>query len=331
MNIEKLPSGNYRISQTKDGKRYRITVDHKPTKTEATNLIYEKIHSSPTCSYKGTFKQAAQGYIDIKENVLSPKTIKEYSGTIQRLPQWFVNLSFADITQKEIQSCVNEMARKLSPKTVKNRYGFITAIIGFYNPSLNISATLPKSHRNEPVIPVDEDVKRIMEYVKEKRPVYYVPLVLGAYGLRRSEICALTADDIDGNVAHISKALVQDKDNNWVIKTTKTITSTRAVIIPHEIASMIKSQGYAYKGHPGQISKNLQAVQKELGIEKFSLHKLRHYFASKMLEITDQKTVQEMGGWKGNETIMRVYQHSLTMKNEKKLQDISKKFGDSFL
>ena len=35
MTIEKLKSGSYRIVQMHEGKRYRVTIDHKPTQKEA--------------------------------------------------------------------------------------------------------------------------------------------------------------------------------------------------------------------------------------------------------------------------------------------------------
>ena len=63
-------------------------------------------------------------------------------------------------------------------------------------------------------------------------------------GLRRSEICALTIDDVDGDTVSINKALVLDKDKNWVVKTTKTTASTRTIVIPSHIADLIRTKWY---------------------------------------------------------------------------------------
>ncbi|SHL20434.1 hypothetical protein SAMN02745136_04351 [Anaerocolumna jejuensis DSM 15929] len=55
---------------------------------------------------------------------------------------------------------------------------------------------------------------------------------LAAFGtLRRSEICALTTDDVRGNTISISKAMARFSNKEWIIKTTKTISSTREVIM----------------------------------------------------------------------------------------------------
>ena len=43
MTIEKRANGNYRIVEMRNGIRYRITVDHKPTKNEAKKLLEDKI------------------------------------------------------------------------------------------------------------------------------------------------------------------------------------------------------------------------------------------------------------------------------------------------
>ena len=39
MTIEMRPNGKYRISETRNGVRYRETIDHYPTKKEAREII----------------------------------------------------------------------------------------------------------------------------------------------------------------------------------------------------------------------------------------------------------------------------------------------------
>ena len=63
MTIEKLPSGNYRIKEMRDGKTYRITVDHKPTKSEASKLIQDKLVG---LNNNTPFEKAADYYIKSK-------------------------------------------------------------------------------------------------------------------------------------------------------------------------------------------------------------------------------------------------------------------------
>jgi hypothetical protein len=87
---------------------------------------------------------------------------------------------------------------------------------------------------------------------------------------------------LDGDIVRIDKAKVLGEDREWKIKTTKTTTSTREIIIPMEIAEKIREKGYIYKGYPNSIICFLKATEDTLGIPRLPLHKLRHYFASKM-------------------------------------------------
>lgn len=125
---------------------------------------------------------------------------------------------------------------------MRDYHGFVTAVMGTFYPALRISTTLPQKVKSEPYTPSSEDVKRILEAVKDTD--FEVPVTLACYGLRRSEICALTPEDVDGDILHINKALVQAADGEWVIKSTKTTGSTRDIVIPQELAEKIKCQGY---------------------------------------------------------------------------------------
>lgn len=316
MTIEKLPSGSYRVTQTKDGVRYRVTFDHKPSKKEAEDAIFDKMVSSgerPNGTL--TFSDAAKIYIESKKNVLSPSTITGYVALRNNFPEWFAKLPIDSVTQLHINRLVNEKAAACSPKSVRNYHGLVSAILGTFRPDFKIYTTLPQKVKKDPYIPSDEDVKRVLEALKGTDA--YVPVILAAWGMRRGEILALTPEDIEGDVVHITKAMASDPDRNLVIKSTKTTESTRDIIIPMEVADLIREQGYVFKGHHQYATKKMHDVQKQLGIPFFPMHKLRHYFASKMLTITDPQTVQALGGWKTDSVMKTVYAHSMKAEQEK--------------
>ena len=136
---------------------------------------------------------------------------------------------------------------------------------------------------------------------------------MATLGLRRSEICALTPEDLNGNVLTINKALVMNSDKEWVVKTTKTESSTRTIVLPDELVRLLNDNGF-YKGNPENLYFALRRSQKRLGIHLFPLHKLRHFFASYMHDLgyTD-KQIQEFGGWKTDAIMKTVYQHAMEM------------------
>lgn len=315
MKIEKLPSGSYRIRKMYKGKTYTVTFDGKPTQKEAMMAMAKKLERVQDSHKRMDFREAAGRYIESKRNVLSPSTIRGYDIIIKQISESFLEKSVYDITSLDVQKEINKFSKGHSPKSVRNFHGFISAILGMFCPNLKLNTTLPQKVKNEPYIPSDEDIKRILEYAKGTE--YEIPIVLACYGMRRSEICALTPDDIEGDIVTINKALVQDENKNWIIKTTKTTTSTRQIIIPTQIADKIRKQGYVYKRFPGKISAYLSKAEKDLGIEHFSIHKLRHYFASKMSALNvPEADIMKMGGWETDHVMKSVYRHSMMEKEE---------------
>lgn len=326
MKIEKLPSGSYRVRKMYKGKTYTVVFDYKPTQKEALQAISAELDNETLKKEQMTFEDAAKQYISKKKNVLSPTTIREYTGTIKRLSDDFLKKRISDITPLDVQTEINIFAEDKSPKTVRNYHGFISAVLGTFRPNMKLNTTLPQKVKNKPYIPLDNDVKLIIKAVENS--MFEIPILLACYGLRRSEICALTIDDLTENTLCINKAKVMNKDKEWVIKTTKTTESTRDVVISPILADKIRKQGFIYKGNPNSISDHLNAIQDRLNIPRFSIHKLRHYFASKMSELgIPEADILAMGGWETDHVMKTIYRHSLQTKDAK--QRASDKLSDS--
>ena len=148
MTIEKLSSGSYRASVMKKGVRYRITFDHKPTKREAEDALMEKIAEQRGLKNgKLSFRQAAEKYIEMKQNVLSPTTLAEYGNMNRRIVLWFSSMQIDSITQVSINKLVNELSVNLSPKSVRNYHAFISSILGTFRPDCRKNANLSLIYR----------------------------------------------------------------------------------------------------------------------------------------------------------------------------------------
>lgn len=152
------------------------------------------------------------------------------------------------------------MSRKKSTTTAKhirlrqlrNAHGLISAVLSMYAPNTILNTTLPMYVKKEPYIPTDEDIKALMDEAKGTE--YEIPLILAAFGLRRSEICALEISGISDGIITINKAMVLDSKNQWIKKKTKTATGTRTSTVPKEVTEKIKEHGYVYKGYSGIIT-----------------------------------------------------------------------------
>ena len=319
MNITKR-GNHYRIQQQVNGKRYSVTVDHKPKKIEAMILIEKEIRKEPNKIKNMTLEDACYAYNKSKDNIVSPSTIVGYESIIRNLPTEFAKTYIVSFTSATIQQLCNEWAKTKSPKTVKNRIGYVYTVLKHYDIDVK-QPTTPQNIKKPPYIPTAEEVEKILAHLKPTK--YWVGTMLGVFGLRRSEILALTIDDLAGNILTVNKASVPSstKADSFVTKSTKTAASIRTVVLPDNVVERIKEQGYIYKGDAGGLYKALTRAQTELGIQHFPFHKLRHFFASYALQsgkYTD-KQIQEMGGWTDGSRIMKmVYQHALDMDNAKK-------------
>lgn len=317
MNIEILPSGSYRVRKSHKGKTYRMTFDHKPTQREIFESINQLVSQDNVDVKNMTFEAAAKEYLKIKSNVLSPSTKRGYESIIRNVPQSLNKMKLIDIKQADIQKVINSYAKDHSSKSVYNMHGFISSVIKEFKPSMKLFTKLPQKSISEDYIPTSDDFSKILKIAQGGR--HELGLKLALCGLRRSEICALTPDDLDeNNILHINKAWVQGEDKKWYEKKfTKTDAGTRQVLLPDSYAELYREaipdkNNHIYKYAPNTLYDNLVAYQDKLGIPHFSLHKCRHYYASLLhSEGIPDSYIMELGGWKSDYVMKAVYRHAL--------------------
>lgn len=317
MNIEKLPSGSFRVTKQINGKRYRFTLDHRPSKAEIEELVSKiKKESSTYSASDMSFGGAFESYLQLKSAVLSPSTIKSYSGDYKQLSESFTLMRINDIDQATVQKEINSIAAKASPKTVRNVHGIISAVLKMFRPYMALVTTLPQAKRPEMIIPEEDECAALLNAVRGTD--YYVPFMLGACGLRRSEIMAISGADVNGCDLYIHKAQVESLNGLVIKDNAKTTESTRHVIIPADVAEIIKKNGCAYKGHPNNLPRHLHKLQDKLGIAHFRFHDLRAYYASwaHALGIPDQY-IQTGAGWKSDYTMKKIYRRTMQKEYQK--------------
>lgn len=310
MKADKMPSGNYRVRKMVDGQTISMTFDHKPTQKEIAAELASR-NASSTANHELTFNTAVLEYCEIKKNVLSTTTITNYLSILKNLSDKFKRMRIDRITAVDVQREINEYSVGRSPKTVKNASGLITVILSMYAPDLKVHTKLPQNIPTEEYIPSDEDIKKVLDYAKGSD--YELILQLAVYGLRKSEMLAITAADIsDDNIITINKALVVQTDKSYNLKTTKTEAGVRSIPIDEELARKIKEKGYVYNGFPGNVLRYLHRAQDACGVPRFRLHAFRHYYVSKMhsLGMPDAYIMKNVGH-SSDTTLKRVYRHAM--------------------
>lgn len=216
---------------------------------------------------------------------------------------------------EEIQREINITAASSSPKTVRNVNGLLSAVLRMFRPDFMLNTTLPQKKPTELYIPDDNDVKKLMNAAKGTE--MEVPILLAAFGpMRRGEICALTSDDIHGNIVTVNKAVAHDKNGNIVIKAPKNVSSYRDIEYPDFVIEKLQGiDGKITHISPSHITRRFKVLLKNNGIPDFRFHDLRHYNVSILhaMNVPD-KYIMARGGWRTNYTMNNVYNHALKSK-----------------
>lgn len=330
----KLPSGSYRLQvydYTDTGGKRHYKSFTAPTKKEAEYMASQWKASRETetrPAERVTVYEALERYMDIKKGVLSPATLRGYQGLKENYFKGTLGATrLQDVTNPDIQLWVSDLATRLSPKTVRNAHGLLTATLAMFHPDFQVKTTLPQSRRPELYCPSDRDVKRLLEHLQGTE--LEIAVLLAAFGpLRRGEICALTRDDIQGNKVIVRHSMVKGPDKEWYIKAPKTPGSQRAVELPGFVIERIKNcQGRLVNMNPDYITHRFGRVLKQINVPHFRFHDLRHYAASIMhaIGVPDQYILQR-GGWSSDNVMKTVYRNVIDMEAARQTKKINAHF-----
>lgn len=320
---ERLPSGGYRYISLSAA-----------TKAEVRRMIAsfdenrEKALSAHLAG-RVTLSQAMDQYLDTCRAVnRSPATLRGYVSMRNNGFEPLLDKPIAQITSADIQALVNGwVAAGASPKTIDNKRGFLSASMkaAGVNPPFENVLFPEQTDDEEIVIPEDDDVQRVMAYTREHMPDMYLAIVLAAtLGLRRSEIAALTMEDIDfdNRLVSVRRARVVGEGNELYTKSTKSRKGKRILYgISPLVLDVIRQYGHqppeGVTGKtPAAITDSYMRLRDKLGLPG-CFHDLRHYSASVMAALSvPEKYAMDRIGHATKGLLNRVYQHTFKRKTD---------------
>ena len=309
---KKTKAGSWRVQlylgRDPNGKQMIKSIT-APTKreAEAKALEYKTRGVVPS---RDTVENAISEYIEIRTAIISPATLRNYKAAERALKKRFPVLMATKVDavdDRKAQSLINELTKVYSPDSVRFYFDLFEMSLRARGIRFT-TCTYPTVPKKERYIPTTEEAMEILKAAQGTS--LEIPILLAACGLRAAEICALTPEDITGNVVHVHRAKVSGTDGKYQIKSPKTSSSDRYIKIPPELADMIRDQGYAAKIRPDSLSSSHKKFLERNGFPHFRLHDWRHYMASSLHAIgCSDAFIQQMGGWSSDYTLKRVYRH----------------------
>jgi len=309
-NVVKLPSGNYRVRAQKNKKVKSFTAT---SKREALALANDWLENNEEVE-SPTLDEALQGYIESKEAVLSPSTIRGYEQIRTRYFDEIGGVKLSSLDSLTLQRFVSDLSLTRSPKTVRNIYGLVISTLQLYMPEKSFKVTLPAKRPVKRTVPTDNEIKALVDKANHDLKK---AIMLGSLGLRRGEVCAVTYEDIkDGHIL-ITKDMVQNKNGTWIIKNIpKTSSSVRAVQLPQNVIEVLGTgTGNIYPYNPNSLTQAFTRLRDSLNID-VSFHSLRRYMASILHALNmPEKYIQSVGGWSSPSVMRNCYESVLGDKN----------------
>lgn len=327
-----LPSGKWRCQVMLNGKRFDV-IEDDPAMAHAKALAMKAgllEQQKPVAEL--TVGEAIDRYIESKDAVLSPSTIRGYKSLRGGVLRELCDVRLPALTQEMVQRFVNKIAKDHTPKTVKNAHGLLSAALSLYRPEMVLRTTLPQKEKKEIQIPTMEEIQFLSEKVKGTR--FELPFLLAAWmGLRTSEIRGLTWDCVEGDTLHVKQALVSAPDNKQVLKSTKTYSGNRKIRIPPYIMGLIEKQPktgeYIVTYKRNSLYSRLNRLCEKYGLPHYRFHDLRHVQASVMLllNVPDKYAMERMGHASAN-MLKNVYQHTIRSKSEEVADQVDSYFSE---
>lgn len=296
-----------------DGESYSIT---KKTKNACiAEVVALKTESKDAKKLsKATLSAAIDRYIEMREYVLSPSTIRGYRAIQKHRFQTMMKRNIVEIKPEQWQKAVNAEARLCSAKTLTNAWRFIASVI-YEETDMRIIVRLPQIVKPDRPWLTPKQIPIFVKAVKG-HPVE-IPALLALSSLRRSEILALKWKNIDfkKNTIKVTGAAVYDENDKLIQKAeNKNSTSARIIPIIPPLLDALKDAAhtseYVCTMSPAAMYANINRVCESVDLPKVGIHGLRHSFASLAYHIgMSEKIAMQIGGWADNQTMHKIYTH----------------------
>jgi len=277
-----------------------------------------------------TLREAIDQYISVRDNVLSPATVRGYNVIRDNRFKNEMDKRICDIT--DWQKVVNDEAQRVSAKTLKNSWLFVASVLREATKLEPPKVRLPSIVKKDPKFLEPEQILVFINAITGE--AWETEALLALHGLRRSEIWA--KPEISKDIIAVRGAVVQGPESKLVKKKENKNDPSRRdvpILIPRlrVITSASGNDSTLAAFAPDTLRKRINRTCTELGFQEVGTHGLRHSFASLCYYLNiPERVAMQFGGWKDRETMHEVYIHlakRAVARSESALTDFFKNTG----
>jgi len=299
---------------------------------------------------------------EIKAKTVRQNTIRNHNERYkQNIKEYIGQMPLNEVKPIHCQNVLNQMADTYRNSTIKltsiTMYGMFQSAVDneliLKNPMTKyVRCTSGKPSKPPRVLSVEEQ-KLFLETTKESSNFNQYAFLLQT-GLRTGEMIGLKWSDIDfeKRILHVSRTMeYRYSVGEWRIGETKTKNGCRDIPLTTEAIEILKRQkkkvqelktvkmefsDFVFLSRKGEPTKNsaydtkLMYYCDKVGMQRFSMHTLRHTFATRCIEAGMRpKTLQMILGHSNIGITMNLYVHVTDEEKVKELSNIEDmlKFG----
>ena len=299
---------------------------------------------------------------EIKAKTVRQNTIRNHNERYkQNIKEYIGQMPLNEVKPIHCQNILNQMADTYRNSTIKltsiTMYGMFQSAVDneliLKNPMTKyVRCTSGKPSKPPRVLSVEEQ-KLFLETTKESSNFNQYAFLLQT-GLRTGEMIGLKWSDIDfeKRILHVSRTMeYRYSVGEWRIGETKTKNGCRDIPLTTEAIEILKRQkkkvqelktvkmefsDFVFLSRKGEPTKNsaydtkLMYYCDKVGMQRFSMHTLRHTFATRCIEAGMRpKTLQMILGHSNIGITMNLYVHVTDEEKVKELSNIEDmlKFG----
>lgn len=292
-----------------------------------------------------------------KKNTVKVATLDNYMNKYRLyISEYIGNMIIGDVKLVHCQNIINQLHNQgKSMKTIKLvkailydlfKYATLNYIIPINPVSENLK--LPKGNQKEPRVLTIEEQEMLLDKRSDTENGYVYSFILQT-GLRFGEVMALKWEDIDYENECIvlrNNAYFDQANKEYIFYSPKSESGYRNIPLTKkalmilrkkkEAIAKVKCVDYRYIGcvflnERGTLSlasrynKDLKKFAKDYEIESFSLHSLRHTFATRCIEAgMKPKTLQKILGHSNISITMNLYVHVTDEERKNEMEKFEK-------